>query len=291
MPRKRTRITKADAFKFAGLIAFFVVMGIIVYVAWPYIHMLFEEDGLQKTISHMESSGIQGVLLIEALQFLQVVVAFIPGEVVQFTAGAIYGPWIGALVILVGCVLSSAFIFFIVNKLGAPFVNDMVPKKYLDKFEEFETSNKFDVMVFVLFLIPGLPKDVFTYVTPLSKMSFRSFMLITNVARIPGILLSTYAASGLVQGDIWQSIVLFAVLAIISGVALLVFNKLMQKRGSRREGHGAGAKGEEGEGTAVASGLEDPDRKRVDTQSTKGESQASRSAEGGSQDRDRPRMG
>ena len=130
-----SRFSKADIFKFAGLIAFFVIMALIVVALWPYVHMLFEEDGLQKTIEHMGNAGIGGVLLIEALQFLQIVVAFIPGEVVQLTAGAIYGPWWGALIIFIGCVISSSFIFLIVRKLGAPFVKDMVPTKYMAKFE------------------------------------------------------------------------------------------------------------------------------------------------------------
>ena len=227
------KISKADAFKFIGLIVFLIVVAIIVWFLWPYIHMLFEEDGLQKVIEHMDNAGIQGVLLLEALQFLQIVVAFIPGEVVQFTAGVIYGPWWGALIIFVGCVISSSFIFLIVRKLGAPFVKDMVPAKYLTKFEEFEKKKSFNAIIFVLFLIPGLPKDVFTYVVPLSDIPFSSFVVITNVARIPGIVLSTYAANGLIEGDVWKSIILFAVLAVISIIALVVFNKIMAKHESQ----------------------------------------------------------
>ena len=54
------------------------------------------------------------------------VVAFIPGEVTQMAAGLLYGPWIGALVILAGCVLSSAFVYVVVKRLGSPFVQKMV---------------------------------------------------------------------------------------------------------------------------------------------------------------------
>ena len=100
----------------------------------------------------------------------------------------------------------------------------------MEKFEEFEKSKQFYAIVFVLFLIPGLPKDLFTYLKPLSGMTFVPFIVITNIARIPGIVLSTYAANGLIDGDVWSSIALFAVLAAISVVALIVFNKIMQKR-------------------------------------------------------------
>lgn len=105
----------------------------------------------------------------------------------------------------------------------------MVPKKYILKLEEFEHSKKFNLIVFILFLIPGLPKDLFTYVVPLTDMRFREFMLVTNIARIPGIILSTYAANGLINGDIWQSVAIFLALAIVSGVALIVFNRITDK--------------------------------------------------------------
>ena len=142
-------------------------------------------------------------------------------------AGIIYGPWWGALIILIGCIISSAFVFMLVHKLGAPFVQAMVPKKYMDKLRKFESSQKFNIIVFVLFLIPGMPKDVFTYITPLSHMRLGTFLALTNTARIPGIVVSTYAADGLVEGRIWESIVIFLILAAISGLALLFYNKII----------------------------------------------------------------
>ena len=141
----------------------------------------------------------------------------------------IYGPWVGALIIWIGCILSSAFVFALVHKLGAPFVQAMVPEKYMGTFRKWEESPKFNAIVFILFLIPGLPKDVFTYITPLTHMRLRDFVLISNTARIPGIVLSTYAAAGLVSGDIVESIVIFAVVAVIAIVALIVYSRITKK--------------------------------------------------------------
>ena len=121
------KMEKADIFKFVGLIAFFAIMVLIVVMLWPYFHELFEPGGLDRIINDVRGAGPVGFLILLGLQFLQIVVAFIPGEVVQIAAGLLYGPWIGALVILAGCVISSAFIFALVRKLGAPFVQSMVP--------------------------------------------------------------------------------------------------------------------------------------------------------------------
>ena len=133
--------------------------------------------------------------------------------------------------------LSSAFIFMLVHKLGAPFVQSMVPVKYLDKFRRFEHSGKLNVVVFILFLIPGLPKDVFTYLVPLTNMRMRTFLALANVGRIPGIVVSTYAADGLIDGRIMESVIIFAVAAVIAVAGIVLrepLMKLIEKRAHKK---------------------------------------------------------
>lgn len=219
---------KGDIFKFAGLIAFFLLMVIACVVAWPYAHSLFEKGGLDLVMSSVRDAGPVGFLILLGMQFLQIVVAFIPGEVVQIAAGMLFGPWLGGLLILAGCVLSSAFVFVIVRKLGAPFVQNMVPIKYLDKFRKFEDSGKLNTIVFILFLIPGMPKDVFTYLVPLTDMNMRTFLVLSNVGRIPGILVSTYAADKLMEGRYAESAIIFGVAAVIAVLGIVFRERIMK---------------------------------------------------------------
>lgn len=221
-------MSAADIFKFGGLIAFFVVTGALCVAIWPYISDIFEEGGIERVMDRVQNAGPLGVVFLLIIEFLQVVVAFIPGEVVQIAAGMLYGPWAGALVVLIGCVVSSAFVFVVVHKLGALFVQGMVPTKYLDKFRKFEASGKLNMVVFVLFLIPGLPKDVFTYLVPLTDMRMRTFLLISNIGRIPGVVVSTYAAAGIIEGDYVQSAIIFAVTAGIAVLGILGYGRLMK---------------------------------------------------------------
>ena len=220
-------MTRGDIFKFGGLIAFLALMVVIMVLLWPYIHEVFEPGGLSRVIDDVRNAGPLGFLILLAMQFMQIVVAFIPGEVVQMAAGMMYGPWLGAAVILLGCIISSAFVFVVVHRLGAPFVQDMVPTKYLDKFRAFEESGKLSIVVFILFLIPAMPKDTFTYLVPLTNMRMRDFLVLSNVGRIPGIVISTYAANGLVDGNITQSLIIFAVVAVIAIVAIVFRDKIM----------------------------------------------------------------
>lgn len=229
-------MSAADVYKFIGLIVFFVLMAALCVLLWPYISEITEPGGVNRLIERVQNAGVMGVFILLAIQFLQVVVAFIPGEVVQVAAGMIYGPWLGALIVLLGCVISSAFVFVLVKKLGAPFVQKMVPEKYMDKFQRFEASGKLNIAVFVLFFIPGLPKDVFTYLVPLTHMRIETFLLLSNVGRIPGVVMSTYAAGSIVEGDYLVAIIIFIISAVIAGLGLFNQKRIMAFFEKRRNG-------------------------------------------------------
>ena len=222
-----------DIFKFAGLIAFVILVGIIIVVAWPYITDMFTEGGPERMVERLREAGPAGVFVLLGMQFLQIVVAFIPGEVVQLAAGLMYGPLLGALIILIGCVASSAVVYQLVHKLGAPFVQNMVSTEHLEKFRTFEESGKLDIIVFILFLIPGMPKDVFTYLVPLTDMELKRFLVLSNVGRIPGVVASTYAAHGFAEGQIVGPIVVVAIVAILAVVGIVFRDRIMDAFGKR----------------------------------------------------------
>lgn len=230
-------IKKSDLFKLLGLVAFIALLFGIVAALWPSFSMLFEPDGLGKMIESIQSQGPVGVLVLLGLQLLQIVVAFIPGEVVQVAAGMLYGPVFGTLIILLGCVISSALIYTLVHKLGAPFVQAMVDEKHLVKFYEFERSGKLNLIVFVLFLIPGMPKDVFTYLVPLTNMRMRAFLLLSTIGRIPGVIISTYAAAGLADGDITTSLIIFGIAAVLVILGIVFRDKIMSVLGTQKALH------------------------------------------------------
>lgn len=221
----------SDLIKLGGLVAFFVVLGIIVALAWPAISDIFEEGGLELLIQRMHEAGPLGVLILLGLQLLQVIVAFIPGEVTQVAAGMLYGPFGGTLVILLGVVIASGIVFQLVHLLGAPFVRAMVSDEFLDKFRNFEKTGKLNIIVFLLFLIPGLPKDVFTYVVGLTDMKLGTFLTLSTVARVPGVFVSAFAASSIMEGDYVLSAVMFGVLAVLAALGVIFRDKIMDRFG------------------------------------------------------------
>lgn len=258
-------IKKSDLFKLVGLVVFIALLFGIVAALWPSFSMLFEPDGLDRMIESIQSQGPVGVLILLGLQLLQIVVAFIPGEVVQVAAGMLYGPLFGTLIVLLGCVISSSLIYMLVHKLGAPFVRAMVDEKHLVKFYEFERSGKLNLIVFILFLIPGMPKDVFTYLVPLTNMRMRAFLVLSTVGRIPGVIISTYAAAGLADGDITTSLIIFGIAAVLMILGIVFRDKIMRVLGTQRALHEMDKEREEKQAEEILrESLQQEDEKRAE---------------------------
>lgn len=161
-------------------------------------------------------TGPWGPVVFVALQILQVFVFVLPGEIAQLAGGYLFGLVEGTLLSLVGISLGSLLNFTLARVLGKPFVNRLFGKKKLEKFDAFLTSSRMETAFFLLFLIPGIPKDILCYVAGLSTMKFLGFLGVSMLGRLPGIVGSTAIGQAAGQGN-------RTVVIVISLVATLLF--------------------------------------------------------------------
>ena len=97
------------------LIALFLVTVVFITIKFgPYITKLASKP--QQLKEALNSFGWKGVLVFMFIQLLQVVVAAIPGELVQLAGGYIYGTWEGTLYSLAGIVAGSIVVFFVARE-------------------------------------------------------------------------------------------------------------------------------------------------------------------------------
>jgi uncharacterized membrane protein YdjX (TVP38/TMEM64 family) len=217
-------ITTADKVKFAGLIVFFLLIIAASVFAVDFVRSM-GSDSLEVELERaVREAGVFGVLICLGVQFIQVVVAFIPGEVVQIVIGYVYGTFWGGILTLAGALISSVFVFYLVRKLGAPFVQAMVGNKDSGRMRFIHNNKNLNSLVFILYLIPGLPKDLFTYVFPLTDMRPSSFFVLSTIARAPAIFASTYVAASFKSGD-YLGMIIVAVIFGGIGILGIVFNQ------------------------------------------------------------------
>ncbi|MBS5449723.1 MAG: TVP38/TMEM64 family protein [Coriobacteriia bacterium] len=213
---------------FVGVIVAVVALAVAITIAvMPYIRMLGDPETMAQFEAWVASLGPLGFLLLLGIQVAQIIIAFIPGEFVQVAAGVMYGTWAGLALCLLGCFIASAGVFIIVRKLGHEFVVKLFGQDKLDSFSFLNDSSKLETLVFILFLIPGMPKDVLTYIVPLTKIKLGTFMLLSTIARIPGMVASTLIGSSITDAN-WPLIIgIFAVVIVVGGLCIWKKDALM----------------------------------------------------------------
>jgi uncharacterized membrane protein YdjX (TVP38/TMEM64 family) len=163
--------------------------------------------------------GPLGALMLVVFQMLQVVIFFIPGEVFQTAAGYIYGTWLGTLLSIVGMDIGGAILFIVTKKYGNNLVHKFLPKaivKYIDKFVE---SKKINLIAFLMYLMPGAPKDSAAFLFGLSRMNLKDFLIYSTLGRVPALTITCYWGATIASGNkliVIGLAVLFIVIAAVS---------------------------------------------------------------------------
>ena len=219
-------------------ILIFAVVGVISYfICKPMLEMSKDPAAFR---AYIDEQGIKGILMLMAAMFLQVVAAVIPGGPFEIAAGYAFGVWKGALIADVAMTVGSLFVFLMVRKFGVKFACLFVSKKKLDEVKFFHNSARRDLLAFIFFLIPGTPKDIFTYVMGFTDMKIPVWIFITFVGRFPAILLSAMSGDSLGAKN-YTTFIIMIVLIVVVCVAGSIFYAIWKKKHDAKEAAEAAA--------------------------------------------------
>lgn len=174
---------------------------------------------------YLASLGMWGAAVFVLLQAVQVVIAPIPGEVTQFAGGFIYGTLPGTLFSMIGILIGSVIVFGLGRWFGLPLLKLVIPEKTFKKFDFLLNHPKTELVILILFLIPGSPKDILTYISGLTPVKPLHFFVASMVARFPGILLSSYIGAH-VESKAYGPVMVASALAL----GLFVLGVFLQDR-------------------------------------------------------------
>lgn len=213
--RQINRIRQWLFFSYILLILFLTVV----------IFKYFKASSIKDFEVFIKNQGVFGALILLFVQVLQVLICFVPGEAVEFLSGAMFGAWLGLLIDLSGIFIGQTIIYFLVKALGKDAVYWI---EKINRLEFLKNEKKLYFLLFLLFFIPGTPKDTLCYVVPLFKIPFKPYMIISIIARIPSVLSSTFAGSVFRQGDVFKTAIVYAGIAIISVAGIFINQYLMK---------------------------------------------------------------
>lgn len=203
-----------------------VLILLLTWFIWQWL-TAFSQEGLR---DYIRSFGAVSWLVFLGLQFLQVFIALIPGELLESAAGFVFGPFIGTLLCYTGITLASILVFQLTRHLGVKLVEIFISRERINQLRFLNTEKKRNFLIFLLFFIPGTPKDLLTYFVGLTKIRLSTFLLISLIARIPSVISSTFGGHLLGEGKYMSAVILYAATAVISLLGMVGYHNWMKKK-------------------------------------------------------------
>ena len=232
MKRKRERAQLTEAHKkkiylFAIVVALIFIGAVGYLVGKPMVEFVREPERFRAWV---DSSGFVSRVIFVGMVIFQLIIALIPGEPLEMGAGYAFGAWEGTILCIIGCVIGSALVFLFVRRFGVKLVEVFFPREKIRSLRFLQDSRRLNLLTFIVFFIPGTPKDLLSYFIGLTDMKLGTWLFITAVARIPSIVTSTVTGDALGLKDYQFALIAFGVTLALSLAGILVYRRLSARR-------------------------------------------------------------
>lgn len=228
--QERTQLTEAHKKKiylFAIIVALIFIGAVGYLVGKPMVEFVREPERFRAWV---DSSGFISRVIFVGMVVFQLIIALIPGEPLEMGAGYAFGAVEGTILCIIGCVIGSALVFLFVRRFGVKLVEVFFPREKIRSLRFLQDSRRLNLLTFIVFFIPGTPKDLLSYFIGLTDMKLGTWLLITAVARIPSIVTSTVTGDALGLKDYQFALIAFGVTLALSLLGILVYRRLSARR-------------------------------------------------------------
>ncbi|MBP3706746.1 MAG: GNAT family N-acetyltransferase [Clostridia bacterium] len=211
------------------ILILFVLFAILlcILIGKPIIQFVDEPEKFQQWV---DKSGIWGRIIFLGIVIVQVVLAIIPGEPIEIGAGYAFGAIEGSLLCIIGMAAGSMLVFALVRTIGVRLIELFFSIEKIRSLKFLQKTRRLNVIVFVLFFLPGTPKDLIAYFVGLTNMKWQVWAFISIFARIPSIITSTIGGNALGVKKYTDAIIVFAITIIISGIGAFLYRIICKKR-------------------------------------------------------------
>ena len=212
--------------RWKSILPFCLILAALVWAGlkWggPIVELVSDPEAFREWVDARGLWGQAAMILIVAVQIL---VALIPGEPFEFAAGYAFGVWQGLALCMIGSFIGGALAMLLARRFGMKLVKALFPKQDIENLAIFRNPDRLKMLTFLLFLIPGTPKDVMVYALGLTPMGVLQGMTLTTLARIPSIVTSTLSGHALGEEQYIASIIIYGLTGIASLIAILLYRR------------------------------------------------------------------
>ena len=218
------------------------VVSITVFVLFSLCALVFIGIPIVKTASNPEefrrwidSMGVWGKLGYVGICFLQVLVAIIPGGPIELAGGYAFGHVEATVLSTIGLGLGSVTVFLLVRKFGRSLLEVFFKKEQIEELKFLKTNRRRDIIILILFLAPGTPKDLLCFYCGLTDMPFLLFFLISTFARLPAAWLSSIGGSAMNSKSYTIAIIAAVVIVSMTVLGIVGYRVVVKRHREERE--------------------------------------------------------
>lgn len=206
------------------LVLLTIVAGIPLYIYFGHNELLTRFKNVEDVVAFLERHETEAIPIYLGLQVLQIVISVLPGQVFQIAAGFIYPFWLALLLAMTGALLGTAITFSLAKLLGRDFLHLFFGEEKMSYYIERLNSRRAYTIVFLLYLIPGIPKDVVSYAAGASEMRFKPFLILSAIGRLPG-MAGSLLMGNLLEGEHYVGLGIVVVIAVIAFLTCIIFRR------------------------------------------------------------------
>ena len=224
------------------IVAVFSLIVILLLLLWVVniaTKLITAEGGIGKAAENFRdiilSYGTWGAVVALGIQVLQVIVSPIPGQVVEIGVGMAYGEIEGSFLCLLGSAIAALIIMLFVKKFGIKFVELFVPIDKINDIKIINSEKKLERAAFILFFIPGTPKDPLLFFFGVTQIRTWRLVIIQTIARAPAIFATTYGGKLLAAGNYTAAVITFVIIGAFAIIGMLCYSKLLKFLQNRKD--------------------------------------------------------
>lgn len=203
-----------------------IVIGLPLYIYFFQPQLIDSMSSIENVNALFKRYHAESILVYIGAQILQIVICVIPGQWLQFAAGYMYGFWLGFLYSLIGAAIGSVVTYYLAKLLGRDAMHLIFGEARINEFIHKLNSKKAIIIVFLIFLIPGVPKDLCNYAAGISEMKLKPFLIVSLVGRSPGMMGSLLIGRQIEAGNYTGAVVIAAVAVILCVVGIIMRKRL-----------------------------------------------------------------
>ncbi len=211
--------------KFILLIA--IVTGIPLYIYLfqrDLISSFRSLDDVAEFLRQYKQFSVPVYLIAEVLQIL---ISVLPGQLFQMAAGYLFGFVPGVILTLIGAVIGTVITFCLARVLGSDAVHMMLGEERSRQYTELLSSKKAYLITFIIYLIPGLPKDAVCYIAGVSDIRLIPFLTVSVTGRMPAMAGSVAFGALYMKQNYTGMIILAAAVGVICMISLIKRKELI----------------------------------------------------------------